>query len=211
MNFSSSERKALADLLLAEGPDAPTLCGEWTTHDLAAHLWVREREPLAPLKAALPGSGNALEDATRRAMSRPYEELVADWASGPRGLNPWRILDPIANGVEHFIHHEDVRRGALEPGDPVKQRDLLQDDEKFLHRAIKLVAGRALKADRPVILNPEGLPRVVTNDKPGVSHDGEAVIRVDGTVGEIILWLFGRDVVDLTISGDDSSVKRMNL
>ncbi|WP_461013210.1 maleylpyruvate isomerase N-terminal domain-containing protein, partial [Trueperella pyogenes] len=42
MSFSSDERRRLADLLLAKGPDAPTLCEGWFTRDLAAHLWIRE-------------------------------------------------------------------------------------------------------------------------------------------------------------------------
>src|SRR5690606_24047731 len=36
-----AERHALADLLMAVGPDAPTLCAGWTTAHLAAHLVVR--------------------------------------------------------------------------------------------------------------------------------------------------------------------------
>ena len=35
-----AERAALADLMLEVGPDAPTLCGTWTTRDLAARLGV---------------------------------------------------------------------------------------------------------------------------------------------------------------------------
>ncbi|NLZ57624.1 MAG: TIGR03085 family protein [Corynebacterium sp.] len=202
MNFSTSERTALAQLLLAKGPDAPTLCGEWTTRDLAAHLWVREH--------GLPG-GNRVETATEQALARPYGELVEDWAQGPRGVNPWRVLDPVVNGIEHFIHHEDVRRGDLAPGDVIDKRSLPASHENYLHRALKLAAGRAITSDRPVILAPTGQPRVVANDKPGVTRDGAAVVRIDGHVGEIILWLFGRDVVDLEISGDDSAVERTKL
>ena len=36
---------ALCDLFEEVGPDAPTLCGDWTTRDLAAHLVMRERRP----------------------------------------------------------------------------------------------------------------------------------------------------------------------
>lgn len=211
MNFSAAERAALAGLLIDKGPDAPTLCGEWDTHDLAVHLWMRERELAATAKSFLPGNNHQVEQATRKARSRPYVELVQDWARGPEGLNPWRVLDPVANGLEHFIHHEDVRRGALAPGDAVDQRPLPESHEKFLHRVLKLGAGRALRSDRPVILAPTGLPRVVVNDKPGVARDGAGVVRIDGHIGEIILWLFGRDVVELEISGDDSAVERTKL
>ncbi|HEY0698515.1 MAG TPA: TIGR03085 family protein, partial [Micromonospora sp.] len=43
--YARSERLALADLMLALGPDAPTLNEGWDTRDLAAHLIVRERRP----------------------------------------------------------------------------------------------------------------------------------------------------------------------
>lgn len=211
MTFSSSERSALAQTLLDKGPDAPTLCGDWTTRDLAVHLWIRENKPLAQVKSMLPVGVDAVEAETEKALTRPYEETVRKWAEGPRALSPWKILDPVANGVEHFVHHEDVLRGHLSPGDPVEERDLEPEHRAYLHRAIKLVAGRAIKADRPVIIDPGGFSRIVINDKPGVSPDGEAVVRISGGVGEIVMWLLGRDVVNLTISGDDSSVERLNI
>ena len=62
-----------------------------------------------------------------------------------------------------------------------------------------------------MIIDPDGFSRIVINDKPGVSPDGEAVVRISGGVGEIVMWLLGRDVVNLTISGDDSSVERLNI
>lgn len=211
MTFSSSERSALAQTLLDKGPDAPTLCGDWTTRELAVHLWIRENKPLAQVKSMLPVGGDAVGAETEKALARPYEETVRKWAEGPQALSPWRILDPVANGVEHFVHHEDVLRGHLSPGDQVEERDLEPEHRAYLHRAIKLTAGRAIRADRPVIIDPDGFSRIVINDKPGVSPDGEAVVRISGGVGEIVMWLLGRDVVNLTISGDDSSVERLNI
>ena len=46
--YAFAERLALADLMAEVGPDAPTLCGGWTTRDLAAHLLLRERRPTRP-------------------------------------------------------------------------------------------------------------------------------------------------------------------
>ena len=206
MTFSSSERKALAQSLLDKGPDAPTLCEGWTTRDLAEHLRDREQLPLSKLRSLVPiGGGDEQPEAGS------YEDVVRNWAAGPSGLNPWRILDRVANGVEHFVHHEDVRRGALAPGDPVDERELPEEHQRYLYRTLKLMAGRVIKADRPVILAPEGFERIIINEKPGVSADGEAVIRISGGVGEFVLWAFGRNVVNLEVSGDDSSVKRLNL
>lgn len=42
--FDAIEREQLCDLLDGLGPDAPTILDVWTTHDLAAHLVLRERD-----------------------------------------------------------------------------------------------------------------------------------------------------------------------
>jgi uncharacterized protein (TIGR03085 family) len=54
-SHSRDERAALTDLMATLGPDAPTLCGGWTTRDLAAHLVVRERRPDIGIGAIVPG------------------------------------------------------------------------------------------------------------------------------------------------------------
>ena len=46
VTFAKSERADLCDLFDQVGPDAPTLCRGWDAHDLAAHLWIRENDPL---------------------------------------------------------------------------------------------------------------------------------------------------------------------
>ena len=77
MGFAGQERAALCDALLEAGPDAPTLCEGWTTHDLAAHVWVRENDP-----SAMPGLlVGALADVTASRMEATkrrwlYPELV---------------------------------------------------------------------------------------------------------------------------------------
>ena len=38
MTAAQRERRALVETMRTVGPDAPTLCGDWTTRDLAAHL-----------------------------------------------------------------------------------------------------------------------------------------------------------------------------
>uniref|UniRef100_UPI0025DDC77B maleylpyruvate isomerase family mycothiol-dependent enzyme n=1 Tax=uncultured Brevibacterium sp. TaxID=189678 RepID=UPI0025DDC77B len=53
-NFARSERRSLAALLRTVGPDAPTLCEEWTTRDLAVHIVIRDRRPDALVGNAFP-------------------------------------------------------------------------------------------------------------------------------------------------------------
>lgn len=211
MKLSAFEREALKNSLLEKGPEAPTLCGEWKTRDLVVHLLVREQYPVSFLRSQLPVGGDPAEELTQEALQRPYEEVVEQWAAGPKGLNPWRALDTMGNAMEHFIHHEDVRRGALTPGEPVEEREISPEHARELHRLLKLSAPRFIKADRPVILAPTGMPRIVHNDKSGVSADGESVIRVQGGVGELILWIYGRKVVNVDITGDTFNLKLSSL
>src|SRR5438067_1422161 len=55
-SFDAAERARLADLLDELGPDALTLLPPWTTRDIAAHLVLRERDPLAGPGLVLPGT-----------------------------------------------------------------------------------------------------------------------------------------------------------
>jgi hypothetical protein len=54
--FDDAERAQLSDLLDELGPDAPTLLAPWTTRDIAAHLILRDHDPLAAPGLVLPGA-----------------------------------------------------------------------------------------------------------------------------------------------------------
>ena len=115
-SLAQQERKALCDLFVERGSDAPTLCEGWFTADLAAHLVVRERRPDSgpgliwpPLAGYTDKVRNAVRDRT------PWEKLVETVRRGPPLL--LRPFDGSMNTVEFFIHVEDVRRaqGGWEP------------------------------------------------------------------------------------------------
>ncbi|MEU8002723.1 TIGR03085 family metal-binding protein [Catellatospora sp. NPDC049111] len=122
--YAFAERLALADLMAEVGPDAPTLCGDWTVRDLLAHLLLRERRfDAAPgiLIKRLAGRTAAVQ---QRIAARDFDTLLAELRRPPRwspaGFGP---LDELINLTEMFVHHEDVRRAAagwaprkLEPG-----------------------------------------------------------------------------------------------
>jgi uncharacterized protein (TIGR03085 family) len=180
-----AERAELCDLLLRVGPDAPTLCEGWTTADLATHLLVRERKPLAGPGLVVGGAAAAL---TARIMARtkaahPYEEIVARVRRGPP---PWTApFDAVINLTEYFVHHEDVRRGG---GDstprPVEDRSVVED---ALWRSLRKGSGLMTRPVKGVGLDL-------------VSHDGDAIAArqgptrasITGTPGEIVLFLSGR-------------------
>jgi hypothetical protein len=52
--FDAAERAQLSDLLDELGPEAPTLLAPWTARDMAAHLVLRERDPLAEPRRSKP-------------------------------------------------------------------------------------------------------------------------------------------------------------
>jgi uncharacterized protein (TIGR03083 family) len=110
--FDAAERAQLADLLGELGPGAPTLLAPWTTRDLAAHLVLRERDPLAGPGLVLPGAWGRLAERRRRALAlRDFTWLVATLRSGPPpGLFRIGWVRRLPSLNEFFVHHEDVRR-----------------------------------------------------------------------------------------------------
>lgn len=110
------ERHDLGTTLRAAGPDAPTLCGDWTTAVLTAHLLRRERS-LVEAAGRLPVARfrqHADRHLVELATHVPYEQLVARFEAGPPPYSPWALppLREAVNLLEYVIHHEDVRRAV---------------------------------------------------------------------------------------------------
>lgn len=205
MTFSTFERRRLADLLLDLGPDAPTLCEGWDTRDMAAHLYVRENQPLAAAGMFVRPLASRLERAMDAQKKRDYEAVVADWAAGPSGLSPMRLVDRRINTLEHFVHHEDVRRGTGR----VEPRDFSEAVNRELMAGLKRMVPLLLRDSvKPVSLISPFLPPVVTDLKRGVATDGGDIVRVFGEPGELVLWVFGRDKVEVRVDGEEESVSR---
>ena len=180
---AADERAALADLLLAAGPDAPTLCEGWTTRDLAAHLVVRERRPDAAAALVIPALREHGERVRAAVATRPFAEVV-EQVRRPPWWSPVRnpILDEPVNGVEFFVHHEDVRRGR--PG--WEPRDLPAAYEADLFKRIPMLARLGLrKLGVPVLVVAPGFGEVAVGS-------GEPVVRLTGAPAELLLFLSGR-------------------
>lgn len=208
MSFSAAERQRLAALLLELGPDAPTLCEGWDTRDLAVHLYLRENVPSAAAGIFLPPLAGLLRRAEQKQSTRPFPEVVRDWAAGPSGLSPMRLADEMFNTVEHFVHLEDVRRG----GGVVQPRDFSAQVNSTLYGVLRKLAPMRLSTSPiPVILVADGHPPLVVADSRGVSETGDEVLRISGPVGELLLWVFGRDAVQVKVSGDLEAVGRKPL
>lgn len=214
MTFQQNEREELAKLLLELGPNAPTLCEGWTTKDLAAHLFVRERRSHLAGGSLIPALKEMTENAEAKVQEMPYETVVQEWASGPP-LHV-KLLDRFINVSENFIHHEDVRRGRLRGAstedvkDRVNPREFDANVDKKLMNAAKMMGKIALTSvDVPVILTPPDLPPVTLGGKRGVADKGDRVVRVKGEPGELLLWVTGRDAVNVEIEGDETDIKEV--
>lgn len=184
--YARSEREALADLMLTLGPDAPTVNEGWTTRDLAAHLVVRERRPDAAGGIVLAPLRGYAERVRRRIAARPWAQLVGQVRRPPVWSpvsNP--VTHELANILEFFIHHEDVRRA----GERWQPRDLPAGLSAALWRRCSPLARLALRR----------FPADLFVQAPGygevsVGRGGEPV-RMVGAPGELALFLSGRQRV----------------
>lgn len=199
MSIARDERHALADALLEVGPDAPTLCEGWAARDLAAHLVARERRPdslpglmLAPL--------SGWTDTVRNGVAKgPYEEIVETFRSGPPRWSPFALpgADARANAVEHFVHHEDVRRArdGWEPRSPDPVRDAA------LWRRLTPIA-RLMYRKSPVgvvLRRPDG--------EAIVARRGAEPVVLTGQVSELLVHVFGRAAARVEYDGADEAVR----
>ncbi len=190
------ERARLCDVLTEAGQEAPTLCEGWLTRDLAAHLFVRERRPLAMPGILLGGrfaklTAGSMASALRR---HGYAGLVARVRSGPPPL--WRPLDDLVNITELFVHTEDVRRAAptSDPrNDPQLDSVLWAALGRMSRLLTRKVRGVGLELERPDgarIVARRGQPRAV----------------LSGGAQELVLFLHGRgQVARVSLSGADEA------
>lgn len=194
-----AERAALCDLFVEVGPDAPTLCGDWTTRDLAAHLVVRERRPDAAVGIVSRFLADYSEKVRVAETERPWTEIVERVREGPPAWNPMHFepVDTAANSVEFFVHHEDVRRA----GPDWTTRSLSADLEDALAAMVRRGGGLLTrKADAGLVVEADGRPPMrLRKDSPA------ATMR--GPIGECVLYLYGRkDVAEVTLDGPPEAV-----
>lgn len=196
MSVAQRERAGLVQTMRDTGPDHPTLCGEWTNRELAAHLVVRERRLDAAPGIMIPALADYTERVTRQvAADTDWTELLDKVASGPPLFSPFKLLDSVINVAEMFIHHEDVRR-AVEPWEP---RVLDDATTTALTRQVSVMSRMALKADANVVLRtPEGKTLTTVGKGPSVV--------LTGAPGELLIYVSGRDQARVELTGDDAGI-----
>lgn len=197
MTVARKERAALVATMRATGPDAPTLCEGWTTRDLAAHLVVRERRlDAAPgiLIPKLAGYTERVQEQVTAATDWP--DLLEQVAAGPPLYSPFKLLDPLVNVAEMFIHHEDVRRA----GNSWEPRVLDDDTTAALTRQVAMFTRMTLaKAGAKITLRaPDGA--VLATAGKG------APVTITGDPGELLLFAAGREPVRVGFDGAPDTV-----
>ncbi|MFJ5556133.1 TIGR03085 family metal-binding protein [Streptomyces sp. NPDC093250] len=196
------ERLLLADLLETTGPDAPTLCEDWTTRDLAAHVVVRERRPDAAGGILVKQLAPRLERVMAEYTAKPYEELIQLIRTGPPRFSPFSLkqIDELSNTVEFYVHTEDVRRAQPEwtprELDPVFQDALWSR----LERSARLL-GRGV---------PTGLVLRRPDGRTVVAHRGAPVVTVTGEPSELVLFAYGRQsAAKVEVDGDENAIAKL--
>ncbi|MBO0811334.1 MAG: TIGR03085 family protein [Microlunatus sp.] len=210
MSFARDERIALCDLLAEVGPDAPTLCAGWTTHDLAAHLWIRETDPVgAPGILAKPLAGLTERRMAETKARWSYQELVERVRNGPARFSVFALpgVDEPANNTEFFVHHEDVRRAGEHPQGP---RELDREVEEWMWRRLKLM-GRAFFRRARVGVVLERMP--VTAAEPGSEPEtiraqtGTPIVTAVGEPSELMIFANGRtSVAEVKLVGEQDAI-----
>ena len=181
-SFARDERARLCDLALETGPDAPTLCGDWTVRELVAHLVLREHSPLSAGIVVPPLAGVTERATARKAEKNDFEDLVERVR---RPLSPMALpgVDSALNTAEYFVHHEDIRRAA--PG--WEPRSLSTSEQDALWRIVR-VSGKGL-------VRPAGVPVVAQRTDTGattVLRPGSDPAIVRGLPSELVLFVYGR-------------------
>ena len=198
------ERSELCDLFEEVGPEAPTLSSEWTAADLAAHLVVRERDLIGAPGILLPFLAATTASRMEVQLERHgYAGLIALLRQGPP-FGPMRIppVRRLANLIEFFVHHEDVRRPA-----GLGRRT----DRPELDDALWGLLGRMA----PLMVRKAGVSgvRIRLRRDDGQEHTagrGDQEVTITGPAGELVLELYGRrSVAEVSYEGPDDAVARV--
>lgn len=198
--YAFIERLAMADLMAQVGPDAPTLCGDWTARQLAAHVVLRERRPDAAIGIIARRFAGHTEKVLDSIADDDFPALL-DRVRNPPWWSPVSnpLLHESTNLTEMFVHHEDVRRAR-----PDWQPRALDDGlQAALWRQVQRQARLSLRRYRAsVLVSAPGHGRFQ-------SGRGGDALALDGPPSELCLFLTGRQAhSQVTVEGPVDSVER---
>ncbi|WP_374968910.1 TIGR03085 family metal-binding protein [Terrabacter sp. BE26] len=198
---AQSERLRLCDELDRLGPDEPTLCEGWRTRDLAAHLVIRERRPDLVVGGFIPFLAGRVGRQQSAIAHGDFAALVDTFRRGAPGWSPMSRpkIDELANLVEFFVHHEDVRRA--QPGWQPRELPAAVQGKLWssLRRSARLMFRKSATG---IVLIGEGQGRYAAKLP---DHHGTVVLR--GTPAELVLYAYGRrSVARVELVGDADDI-----
>ncbi|WP_077090707.1 TIGR03085 family metal-binding protein [Mycobacterium rhizamassiliense] len=197
MSVAQRERAALVETMRSVGPDAPTLCDGWKTRDLAAHLVIREYRVDAAPGILIPRfAEHTAKVQNEVAEQSQWEQLLDKVASGPPLYSPLKLLDPVANIGEMFIHHEDVRRAQPDWEPRVLEPKLANSLRRTLPLMARMTLGRV--PGRVALRTTEGKTVLITGQGPAVT--------VTGAPAELLLFAVGRQA-KVEFDGDPTAIQ----
>ncbi|HET6562112.1 MAG TPA: TIGR03085 family metal-binding protein [Marmoricola sp.] len=204
-SFAASERTDLCAVAEQVGPDAPTLCGEWTVRDLVVHLLVREGS-LASVGIVVRPLRGLVDRASRRTGRQEFPDLVQRLRNGPPVWSPFAVpkLGAMLNVLEFFVHHEDIRRAQPQ----WQPRSLPRRTEDAIWKAAGHTGrGLVAKSGAGVGVVAE---RSDTGDRVTLWPSSSSV-TVRGLPSEVTLYLFGRKAqAEVELDGAPEDVARLS-
>ena len=195
-------RRLTCDLLLAVGPEAPTLCEGWTCADLAAHLVIRECRPDAAIGLVIPAAAARTARIQSGYARWDYRALVERVRNGPPLWSPLYWMQGAANLIEFAVHYEDIRLANPNSGAalPAAIQELvwrrLRGGARLMFRNVPTALtlrtddGRTLVVRAQAKKHTDGLGRVVITGTPvqllleATGRKSGAVIEADATAGD---------------------------
>lgn len=186
--IARDERAGLCDLFDVLGADEPTLCAGWRTRDLAAHLVLRESRLDAAPGIVVPALSGWTARVQQSLSSGDFRRLVHRLRTGPPAWSPLRParIDEAANGIEFFVHHEDVRR-AQPNWEPRPWPRETEDTFWRRARTMAKVASRRLPCAIDLLRTDTGEQHLASRARPDSPRAVLAALP-----SELLMYLFGR-------------------
>lgn len=188
--WSRTERADLAATLRSVGPHAPTLCGQWSALELLSHLVLRESRVDAIAGIVLPFAAGYTSRTQRQLEQRyGFDGLVRRFADGPPRWHPLRVpgLDATFSTIEHFTHHEDLRRAQPD----WQARDLPPGYQAALWSRLRRLARVLTRRAAPLHLIAPGYGDAVTVAVAPGRVPAE-LVTVTAAPSELVLFCYGR-------------------
>ena len=139
-----------------------------------------------------------VSDPKRHSPTEAEVLVIVTWyvALSPRRMEK---VDGVANTLEFFIHHEDVRRAQPE----WEPRELDQRLDETLWTRLGSFAPRLMKSSTV------GIDFATPDGRRVTVKEGPDPVTVVGEVGELTLFAYGRTAVRVEFQGSEAGIEAL--